>query len=607
MSVSSSFLVNNNIFPQADPINQVRLAPDAPVLYKSDGTLNWEQSTWINPMSAMLKTFKNQGDNFLFNLNVSYQLPFGFELKVTGGYNSIHLKEFTATPIKSLNPASVATGSAGFGNKSIRTIIAEPQLLYRRRWKASNLDILTGISLQSTETLSLYQLGSGYTSDDVLYSLKSAASVFIGGEEDIRYRYAGIFGRIDYNVKNRYLVSASIRRDGSSRYGVENRFAYFGSVGTGWIFTKEKFFSSLKALSYGKLKASWGITGNDQIGDYRYLDIYAPYSYAYQGTTAFFPVQLYNPDFGWERVRKMEVGMDFGFIKDRLLFSINYYNNTTTNQLVSYSLPTMTGFSGVTRNVPSVIRNSGLETEISATIFKRKNLQWTASFNLTVPKNKLVSFEGFESSTYANTYAIGYPIAIARRYAYTGIDPTTGVYTFKDVNGDGKISSPADQKTIVSTAQKFYGGMQHQLSFKRVVADVMINFVSQPNAPNYAPKFGRPGTLVNQPLEVLNRWRKVGDKALMQRFTNSSTLGNTPFGNFITSDASYSNASYIRLRNVQLSYDINAFAASTGLNLKVFIQGQNLITITKYRGYDPETQMALPPIKLFTIGLQANF
>ncbi len=609
LSLDGNFLHNNNLLPQTDISSSINLPPDAPKLYDSLGNLNWEKSTWVNPMSILLKKFETTTENIICNALISYKILPGLELKATFGFNNIAQREHVQIPISSYDPALPASGTAGFGNNVIRTFIAEPQLNFRKNFGKKNLALLAGYTLQSTTQNALYQSGTGYTSDELLGSLKAASFINTSNEIDSRYRYLGLFSRLNFDWDKKYFVTITLRRDGSSRYGPANRFANFGSLGFAWVFKREKFIGENSILSFGKLKGSAGVTGNDQIGDYKYLDLYSPYSYSYLGTTPFQPVQLFNSNFGWERVKKLEAGLELAFFRERILFTANYYHNITNKQLVSYALPQVTGFPGVLQNLPAKILNHGIELELSGLIIDKSNFKWSGSLNFSVPKNKLLAFNNIEGSSYANTYVVGQSLFIAQRYAYTGVDPNIGNYTFLDVNGDGKISSPVDMSAVVFTGQQYFGGLQNNFSHKRLSFSFLFQFVRQENAPNYLSRFGRPGTMTNQPTFVLDRWRSPGDESTFQKYANSNSASNTAFSNYRSSDAAFSDASFIRLRNVEMSYQLIAkkskqLAIEQGI---LFMQAHNLFTITSYKGLDPETKSVLPPVAVLTVGVRFTF
>lgn len=607
--ISAMFSSYRNTLPRSDLSSSITLAPNAPALYSPDGSLNWENGTWTNPLAQTRVQFESGTDNLVANLSLSYKVLKSLTFRFSGGFNQLDNEDIMITPKSSFNPASNSTSSAQFGNKKITTLIGEPQIEFNRQLKNSKLSILTGCTFQSSAQYFIYQRGTGYVTDELLHTLRGASAISILSEGSIDYRYMGVFGRVKYDIKNRYLFSATVRRDGSSRYGTENRYSNFGSLAVGWVFTDENFLKNGKVLSFGKIKASAGITGNDQIGDYKYLDLYTTYSNPYLSTTVFYPEQLFNPNYGWEKVAKLEASLELGLIKNRLLTTINYYHNTTSNQLVNYPLPSMTGFTSILQNIPALIRNTGLEIELQSKVIQRKRFRWDASFNITFPHNKLVSFQNLSSSSYATRYVIGEPLSIVKKYKYTGVDPLTGNHTFLDFNRDGQLTSSVDQQQIIFTGQRYFGGMQHTFTFGKWQFSCLVQFSRVPNAANYLYVFSRPGLLINQPTVVMDRWRKPGDITSIQKFSNTNSSSSTAFSNYRQSDAAYSDASFIRLKNAVVSYGLKTQNGKSVIDkCQVFLKGNNLFTISGYKGLDPETLSYLaPPIRLIAMGFQVTF
>lgn len=613
LALASEFNHTQSKLPTTDLSSQITLSPNAPAIYNNNGKLNWENSTWTNPFASLEQLFTFTTDHFHSSLNLSYQLTPRLQARISTGFTSIRSSDHAITPGSSYDPAHNLQGQARFGQTNLRTIIAEPQLNYEIKSGNMKLNWLTGMTLQSSLQQGLYQAGTGYSSDDLLGSLRAASTIITVSETDIKYRYAGLFSRLSTTWHDRYLATLTLRRDGSSRYGESSRFANFGSVGAGWIFTSEPWIKRTKnksLLSFGKLKASAGVTGNDQIGDYKYLDLFAPASNPYLGTTAFIPQQLYNPGYQWERVFKLESGLDIGLLANRFYLTLNYYHNITTNQLVSYSLPAMTGFNGILRNIPARIRNNGLEIELTANNITSGQWKWTSNFNLTFPRNKLLNYEGLATSSYANSYVIGHSLFIVKKYQVTGVDPATGVYTFTDFDNDGRITAPNDQQAIIFTGQQYFGGLENTITFRKISLSFLLQFVKQKQGANYLSRFAaRPGSLGNQPVWVLDRWQRAGDIAAIQRFVNSNPEANTAYSNYLRSDAAYSDASFLRLRNLYLTIDLlsDKWKNKGIAEAKLLLQGHNLLTITRYKGLDPETKSLLPPVRMWTAGIQFSF
>ncbi|XHR94992.1 hypothetical protein ACFJIV_32955 [Mucilaginibacter sp. UC70_90] len=311
-----------------------------------------------------------------------------------------------------------------------------------------------------------------------------------------------------------------------------------------------------------------------------------------------------------EKNKKTELALDLGFLNNRILLSAAYFRSLSKNQLVNYTLPTQTGFTSILENLNATIVNKGCEFQLSSKNINSHAFTWNSSFNLTIPKNQLLAFPGLENSTYAGTYIIGQSISSRLVYHYLGVDPQTGVYQFQDVNNDGKYNQ-ADRNTLVNTDPKFYGGFQNSVSYKNFQLDIFFEFKKQTGV-NYLSNLA--GTVpgykyYNQPVIVLSRWQNPGDIANIQKFTSAGGLALTASNLYLrSSNAIYSDASYIRLKNVSLSYSIpqQILKKLHVANCRVYLQGQNLLTMTNYVGADPENQslFVLPPLRTVTAGIQ---
>jgi len=277
---------------------------------------------------------------------------------------------------------------------------------------------------------------------------------------------------------------------------------------------------------------------------------------------------------------------------------------------VGVPLPSTTGFSSIQANLPATVQNTGLEFELNSNPVKTGNFDWNSNFNITFPKNKLIAFPDLEGSTYANTYEIGYPLSIIKVYNYEGIDPETGLYKFTDYNNDGNISSPEDNKVIEVVGVKCFGGWFNQFNYKNLEFSFLFQFVSQRQS-NYASlSTGYPGTMNNKPVELLDVWSEENPKGKYMPYITGSYTNPQKRNLYIyfnTSTATITDASYIRLKNVQLSYRLPIHKYVKDIHL--YAQGQNLLTITDYFGLDPEFVATgfLPPLKTWSFGVQLNF
>lgn len=591
----------------------ISLAPNAPALYDENGNLNWEHSTWQNPLRLLEGTYLSTNKGLNLGGLVTYDLLPKLVLKSTFGYNDTRVSEVTTTPSTVYDPAygltsAVSSTMVNTGNQQSWSI--EPQLQWTTTAGKGKWDLLGGFTFQELASSQFALYASGFSSNRLLNTVSAASFTQILNDGTSLYRYNAVFGRVNYSYNSSLFFNLTGRRDGSSRFGPSNRFANFGALGTAWLFSKEKWVQdAVPYLSFGKLRASYGTTGNDQIGDYQFLSTYTPDGSPYQGTIGLDATRLFNPDFSWEVNKKMEVALDLGFLKDRLFLSTAYYKNRSSNQLVGIPLPGTTGFSSVQANLDAVVENSGLEVELRTMNFSSAKFKWTTSLNVSLPTNKLVSFKNLEGSTYANQYVVGQSLAIRKVYSFTGVNPTTGIYEFKDFNGDGLLTEGEDRQKIVDTSPKLFGGLQNSLSYKGWQLDFLFQFVKQLGV-NSTAISNLPGSLGNVTEDVLDHWQHVGDTSTVQQYSagfNDAAV-TAFYSYYINSDAAYSDASYVRLKNLSLSYTLSAPWLQNA-SCRLYFQAQNLLTLTKYKGADPENQSQgrLPTLRVLSVGTQINF
>jgi len=607
---SGGYVVQKNDQPAADLTGaSMTLAPNAPELYDGQGNLNWENGTWDNPLAILQSKFLSNTSNLIANSVLSYSILPNLQFKSSLGFNSLNNDESRTQPHTIYNPSYGLDSSASnlnVSNTSIQSWIIEPQLNYSLLLGKGKLEALAGSTFQNQTTNRLYQGGSGFSSNSLINDLASATTRFVERSDESVYKYHAVFARINYNWDDRYILNVTGRRDGSSRFGPGKQFANFGAVGMAWIFSNEELLKGNDVLSFGKLRGSYGITGNDQIGDYQFLDTYTSSGTSYQGVNGLQPSRLYNPAFGWESNKKFELALETGFFKDRIFLTSAFYLNRSSDQLVGIPLPGTTGFSVLNANLDATVENRGIEFTLRTINIQNDAFSWSSNFNISSNSNKLISFPGLEGSSYANSYVIGQSLNIRKLYHYTGINPDTGTYEFEDVNGDGALSSVDDRQTIVDFTPEYFGGFQNQFTYKGFQLDFLFQFVKQKS---YAYSAGAPGTWNNQLEGNQNGWVQPGDDASNQILTvgyNSAAM--TAYDRFRASDAAVVDASYIKLKNVSITYELPQDAIKD-MRCKLFLQGQNLLTFTPYKGSDPEFKIAgwLPPLRTIAAGVQLQF
>ncbi|MFB9080220.1 SusC/RagA family TonB-linked outer membrane protein [Flavobacterium procerum] len=609
MNFSASYTVQNNDQPASDFTNESKLiVPNAPALYSDDGSLNWENGTWNNPLRGLKAEYLSKTKDILANTLVSYQITPDLILKSSFGYTDLQHSELRTAPSTMYNPSLgyTSANSVLYNNNTARSSwIIEPQINWDKQFAGGKLGIIAGGTFQRQNSLRLIQSGSGFSSNSLIYDLASAVTKQVQFSDETIYKYQAFFGRINYNWKDRYIINLTARRDGSSRFGPGNQFASFGAVGAAWLLSEESFLKNSPFISFAKLRGSYGTTGSDQIGDYQFLDTYTSSGVNYQNIIGLQPSRLFNPNFGWEINKKLEAAVELGFFADRLFMTAAWYRNRSSNQLVGVPLPGTTGFPQLQANLDADVQNTGWEFTLRTVNFTRKQFSWISSFNISLSRNKLLSFPNLESSTYKDKYRIGQPLNIQLSYRYLGVDPDTGVYRFADENGDGLLSSPNDKQTVVNLNPDFFGGLQNQITFKNWKLDFLFQFVKQRNF-----SYGSiPGMMYNQPKRIAgNSWLNPGDNVTYQMYTAGYNAGAiNAQSRYSSSDAGIVDASYIRLKNIALTYKIPV--RFKDIQCSFILQGQNLLTFTPYKDGDPEFTSSgyLPPLKIITGGVQFTF
>ncbi|MFC4872112.1 SusC/RagA family TonB-linked outer membrane protein [Negadavirga shengliensis] len=615
LTFSGSYTATTNNSPGQDLTFYTFLPPNVPSFFDEWGSLKWEEhgTNYDNPYRYLFNKYKANTGNLMSSLNLNYSILSSLNFKVLMGYNELNANDMKLFPKSFRPPTDEQPSTAQFGNTQYKGWNIEPQLEYIAGIWKGELNVLAGGTFQEKLQTGSFLNLSGFPSDALLESAQAASNVVSQSSTNILYRYQAVFGRINYNVQNKYLVNITGRRDGSSRFGPGQQYANFGAIGAAWIFTGENWLkNSPSLLSYGKLRGSYGITGNDQIGDYQYLDAWGSFSSnSYQNTSTLQPLNLFNPTYGWEENRKLEFAIELGFWNDRLLLSADFFRNTSSNQLVMYRLPYMTGFGSITNNFPASVENKGWEIQLNGEIFKNQNFQWNGSFNITVPRNTLLDFPDIESSTYASLYEVGNSLNSIYNYRSLGVNPETGLFSLLDVNEDGFLFPLHDNIINGNLDPKYFGGFRNTLRYKGLELDMFFDYRKQMgrNALYWMYENNRtPGTFINQPLFVLGRWISEGDHAEIEKFLASTNFNNA---NIARSSAVFSDQSFIRLRSIHFSYSLPQLLLSAikAKNVNIYFQGQNLYTWNNDKGYDPENQSLynLGPLKSYIIGVQFTY
>jgi len=582
------------------PSGAILLPPNAPAIFDSAGNLNYP--AW-NPVGYLLDLF--QGLRHSFEGKTSYLnnrlaitlLPLkGLSFKTSFGYSNFNEEDRFVIPIISQDPRLNPTGTVNDGVTNGTSLILEPQAEYKYLQKYLKSEILVGSTYQLTTQKSIAIAGSGYTDDNLLGSVVNAP-VKYGTDANGQYKYFAIFGRINFNVLDKYIINLTARRDGSSIFGPGKQYGNFWSMAGAWIFTEEKWFKPLaKIVSFGKIRGSYGTTGSDNINSYVYLTRWSADRRninPYDGIIAYTPIQHANPELQWQENRKLEIAGNLNFLKDRLSIEVVWYRDRCGNQLLEAPLPVMTGFPVVSENLPATVQNSGWEVKYNALIIKTNKTTFSVNCNIGANRNKLLAFANIENTSYANQYIVGKPLNTRYVFHWTGIDPITGKHTFEDKDRDGIITQPAGTKNKdsygIDVTTRYFGGVGMDLSVGDLSLDVFFNFARLPYVQRAVYNSGFvPGSfgLSNQSTRALNRWRNPGDQAEFPKYKTSPELSDRLFN---SADGGFSNGTFLHCRNISLNYTLpDKLSKSIKFqSLNIFLRAEHLFTISRYDGLDP--------------------
>lgn len=614
LQLSASYHTEDSSLPNIDLTNYITLAPNAPALRTENGDINWEDGTFRNnPLQFLKKGYEVKTGTFNTNASFGFKLPANLEFVTRIGFNRMQRDEVQTNPLSAEDPSrgfTSANRTANYVDNWAQTLNIEPQLSWQMTLGSGRLNLMTGATIQQNFLHKQTLQGTGYSSDGLLENIAAAGTLRVREALNSEYRYLSVYGRINYSLHDKYFINFTGRRDGSSRFGPENIYANFGAVGASWIFSEEKLFSDLLPyISFGKLRASIGVTGNDQIGDYNYLELWGPTTNPYQTVPGLFPSRISNPDYSWESNTKIEAALELGFLNDAVHLTTAFYRNRSSNQLVNYGISPSTGFSFVQANLPATVQNTGWEFDLITQNIKRSGFAWTSTANFSRPRNKLIAFPRIEKSFYANSHEVGKPLTIVKALELIGVNSQTGLYNFTDFDGSGNVSSPGDRQMVKVLGQQYAGGLQNLFSCKNLMLDIFFQFVKQTGRTYEFNQGTAPGGLSNQSLPVLDRWRNAGDMASVQKYTVSSGTNVYAQGR-VFGGLGIGDASFIRLKNISIAYELkNGLHIKSLTSARFYLQAQNLLTITKYSGTDPESQsfFTLPPLRMISAGLQVSF
>lgn len=485
------------------------------------------------------------------------------------------------------------------------------------------LDVTVGSGLEFNRGSLNFIRGEGFSSE-ALTQVRNATTIteFDGSRSESNL--ASFFARANYRLAEKYILGASVRTDGSSRFGPNNRWGVFPSVSAGWVVSQEKFLRGSSFLSYLKLRGSWGLTGNQAISDYPYQGLVGSANYGTDpGVGA--AVNLANPNLKWESTKQADVGIDISFLRDRISLAADYYVKKTRDLLVNRPISGTSGYTSIFDNVGSM-QNKGFElslTTVNIDSRRAGGLRWSTSLNVSANRNKVTALyhdEPFTGGTNSiNRVEVGQPIGAFYTLHFEGVDPQTGDAIFTDVDGDGAITS-ADRMIVGSPHPDYIGGLSTNISFKGFDISGLLQFSQGAKMFNMMRRYAGNGGYYedNKFRDELARWQKPGDITNVPRASYDGTSGAD-----LISDRWMEDGSYWRLQNVTVGYTLSPRAArSLGFQTaRFYVSGNNLFTSTKFTGFSPDANTGgslaniglgtefytYPLARTFTFGVQTSW
>ncbi len=642
MNLNSSYIQDNfapfgiGINENAGVINSaIYQDPTMPIF---DGQGNYFQSPIVNlenPLAFAKEVLDVAETNRAFgNIYAQYKITNDLSAKINFGSDRQNSRRDNYLP-QTTRRGSFSGGTADARSVELGNYLIEITANYLKNFENHQINALLGYSYQEFTGRSMRSSGQNFPSDAFQTDNLSAGNqgTFLIGSNRFKNQLLSYLGRINYSLFDKYLLTVSMRADGSSRFGENNKFGFFPSMAFGWRIIDETFMKDQNIFSELKFRGSYGLTGNQEIGNYNSLILLGPRGQAqFDGSpqVGISTLQAENPDLKWEVTKQFNVGLDFGVLNGRIDASIDYFLKQTDDLLLFLPIPRTTGFSSSLQNVGGM-RNDGFEFTLNS-----KNLvgkfTWNSSLNLSFIRNQVLSIGDLPfiiqgGAGFAQNISIiqpGHPLNSYFGFIVDGVfqlnddipnspqpGSKPGEFRFRDVNGDGQIN--ANDRTILgSPFPDLTYGLNNSFGYKNFEFSFFLQGVHGVEIFNFnRVESENPISFRRNRLEesYINRWTPENP-------TNNNSNGQpvrVAYGGPVNSRA-VEDASFLRLRNIQLNYRVPLKRSKVFSNANIYISGQNLLTFTNYSGMDPEVSSfgisnvradynAYPLTRMYTIGL----
>ncbi|WP_221392434.1 TonB-dependent receptor [Dyadobacter sp. NIV53] len=600
-----------NVAP-ASIVSALVLTPQSLPIYQDNGTFVKNspfESTYANPINSLYNQLNQTITNrFLGNLSAEYTLAEGLKAKVLVGADIVDNKQNRYLPISTFEGTALS-GNALVGSVFTTNWLNENTLSYDKELDEKNrINAVVGFTAQQSQSKGSIAEAAGFSSDAISYNnLGTGIINRAPGSSSSDFSLASYLGRFNYVFDDRYLVTFTLRADGSSKFGAGNKWGYFPSAAFGWNIANEKFFKSVRNVSLLKLRLSAGSTGNQSIPPYQSLAQLTYYPYNFSGSTVsgYAPSTVSNKNLGWEKTFQVDAGVDVGLYKDRINITADYYYKKTTDLLLTRTVPGTSGLSDIYNGQGSTIyqnvgavSNQGFELAVNSQNLTGK-LKWNTILIFARNTNKILDLgdgvnQYIPSSSAPSIAKVGHSLGSFIVYKTDGViqdgetaltpqaNKGAGGQQFKDLNGDGLITQAGDRE-VIDNQIKFTAGLTNTFSYKGF--DLAVFFQTSVGGKLYN---------VNRANLELGTGYTNSSRELLKRYTPTNT--NTDVKEayqdpaITISDRFIEDATYTRLKNISFGYALPKSLLSKAhiQGLRVYVSAQNAITWTKYTGFDPE-------------------
>ena len=607
---------NDNSF--TSPVEAIAQSPLSPV-YNDDGTPNANTLYPNFLLEDLYANYTTKLRRITGKVFAEYKFIEHFRFNTDFGYDNSHQTEDqyrgTLTPFMSTN------GYAYNSNVTSENYIWSNYFTYENELSRSAfLTVVAGQEFNNSNRVFATVTGTQFPSDD-FQSISSAAEITAGTGANTTYNFLSYFARAALNLHDKYYLKASIRRDGSSRFGSNERYGFFPAFSVGWIVSEESFLKNNRTLSFLKVRGSFGQLGNSEIGDYASQTLYNGVSY--NKISGIRLEQPGNNNLTWEKSKQIDLGVEFGLFNDVITGEVDFYTKNTDGLLFSVPLPGSSGQLSFNKNIGNV-ESKGVEVVLNSKNIRSKNLQWTTSFNIANNTNEIKSLPNGNADiiTGETINRVGESVASFFLPEFAGADPATGdALYYTDGAGSATTNAYEDANRIIAgnSQPTWIGGLTNEINFKGLV--LSFTFIGEWGASIFngggVYQSSSADYFDNQTIDQLDRWQNPGDITNVPQARLYGQNGTGPSTRYLQK------GDFIRLRNVMLSYNLpKSLTEKVNVgNARIFISGVNLLTFTQYTGYDPEARAdfdsygfdhgwnfySAPQAKTTSIGINVNF